>query len=70
MACRIFMICALVLVLVIASGASPLPKLKGKIGATVKAGKTKISISVNLFSGLATWFTPNKGGIEGGPLGE
>ncbi|KAG2187145.1 hypothetical protein INT44_004815, partial [Umbelopsis vinacea] len=52
-----------------ASWATPLPKIKAKLSANVKAGKASISLSVDLFSGLATWFTPNKGGIEGGPLG-
>ena len=64
------MICVLVFALIVASWASPLPKIKAKLSANVQAGKAKISLSVDLFSGLATWFTPGKGGIEGGPLGE
>lgn len=60
---RYFMI--LVFALVTVSMAAPLPKVK--VDAKIKAAGTTISLKINLFSGLATWFTPAK---EGGPIGE
>lgn len=67
MAWRLCIIWALAFTLATISSASPLPKLNARVGAKIKAAGASVSVQVNLFTGLATWFIPS---TEGGSVGE